>query len=422
MILDRVAVLSSPRRWIVAVAVGAALLAAACSAAGDEPPASSSRTPAPTDTSTPVPTRSIPNEEEQREEARQRTRERIERDFPLTDVERRTVDLADIIPSLPRDALRAIFEPDFDSFAGVAAWLNDAEPVIAFEHNGEARAYPIQVLIWHEVVNDIVGGEPVVVTYCPLCNSAIAFRREVEGVERQFGVSGMLRRNDLIMYDRETETLWQQISGEGIVGPGAGLQLEFLPSQIVSLEEFKQTFPDGLVLTGPVGRTFEGYGGYNPYPYYDNDQGTLYPNDEFDDRRLVAKERVLTVELNGDPVAFPFSALSERVVIEAEVGGEPVVALWQPGALSPLDEEFIVGSDNIGAAGAFSSILDGRRLHFESRDGAIVDVETGTTWNVLGRAIDGELAGAQLPLLVSGNHFWFAWAVFEPTTRVVTGP
>ena len=139
----------------------------------------------------------------------------------------------------------------------------------------------------------------------------------------------MLRRNDLIMYDRESETLWQQITGEGIVGVEAGTQLEFLPSQIVAFGDFKATFPESEVLLGPVGSEAVGYED-NPYVYYDSTERTYFANDEFDDHRLDAKERVLTVELNGDPVAFPFSALSERVVIEAEVGGVAIVALWQP--------------------------------------------------------------------------------------------
>ena len=346
---------------------------------------------------------------------------RIRRDFPMNDVENRTVDLAQVVLSLARDSLPAIFEPQFVPVAETPDWLADPEPVIVFELNGDVRAYPIQVLIFHEIVNDIVGGEPVLITYCPLCNTAIAFHRAVGGEVREFGISGMLRRNDLIMYDRETETLWQQITGEGIVGDDAGVRLQFLPSQIVALGDFRETFPNGQILTGPLGREL-GYGSYNPYPYYDRYPGTLYPNDEFEDFRLDAKERVLTVEINGEPVAFPFSALTERVVIEAVVGGEEVVALWQSGAVSPLDAEFIIGGRNVGAAGAFSPFLDGRRLHFEARDGRIVDAETGSTWNVLGRALEGTLEGAQLTPILSGNHFWFAWSIFQPETRVIRGP
>ena len=412
-----------PSRWLLPLGASLAVLVAACggNAAGDAEPAAEVVTPAatasPSATPTAVPT---PDFEAARQLRREKVAARIRRDFPSNELWNRTVDLSQIVIGLPRDSLSAIFEPDFGTIEEVSAWLNEREPVIAFTLNGETRAYPIRVLIWHEIVNDVVGGEPVLITYCPLCNTAIAFRREVGGEERVFGVSGMLRRNDLIMYDRESETLWQQITGEGIVGVEAGTQLEFLPSQIVAFGDFKATFPESEVLLGPVGSEAVGYED-NPYVYYDSTERTYFANDEFDDHRLDAKERVLTVELNGDPVAFSFSALSERVVIEAEVGGVAIVAFWQPGALSPLDEEFIIASRNVGAAGAFIPEAGGRRLTFEVRDGAIVDRETGSTWNVLGLATDGPLAGSTLEPVLSGNHFWFAWSVFEPETRVVTG-
>ena len=158
--------------------------------------------------------------------------------------------------------------------------------------------------------------------------------------------------------------------------------------------------------------------GQNPYVLYDSSGWTLFPVAEYSNE-LSAQERVLTLEVGDETAAFPFSALSELVVIEAEVGGEQVVAFWQPGQVSALDEAFIIGSRNVGSAGAFSPFLDGERLRFEARDGSIVDAGTGSTWDVLGRAVTGPLAGQQLTPLVSGNHFWFAWAVFKPETRVI---
>ena len=343
----------------------------------------------------------------------------LRREFPNLDLTLRTVRFSEILNSLPRDAIRAISQPQFDSVVAASEWLDDSEPVIALELNGDVRAYPLRILVWHELVNDEVGGVAVMVTYCPLCNTAITFERGVEGEVRTFGVSGKLRRNDLIMYDVESETLWQQITGEGIVGTAAGLQLSFLPSQIVSFGEFRASFPDAIVLNENTGSSIS-YG-MNPYPLYDSDSSTFLPNEEFDDGRLSAKERVLTVELGGEPVAFPFSALSERIVIEAEAGGSTIVAFWQPGAVSPLDKEFIIGSRNVGSAGAFLPLLDGERLTFEAIEGEIFDTQTGSRWNVLGQAVEGALAGAQLEQVLSGNHFWFAWSIFEPETRVVTG-
>ncbi len=345
-----------------------------------------------------------------------RTAQNLERNFPKIDVSKRSVNLAEIRSVIPPDAIPAIDEPRFLGLEEASEWLSAESPVIAFERNGDARAYPLEILTWHEIVNDVVGGEAVIVTYCPLCNSAIAFSRVVNGEERTFGVSGSLRNSDLIMYDRQTETLWQQLTGEAIVGIDTGTVLEFLPAQLVSFAEFRAAFEDGIVLSRETGHA-RNYG-ENPYAFYDSSGGTFFPVDEFSDE-LSAKERVLTLELGGETAAFPFSALSELVVIEAAVGGETVVAFWQPGQVSALDDAFIIGSRNVGSAGAFSPFLEDERLRFEARDGAIVDAGTGSTWDVLGRAVSGPLAGAQLTPLVSGNHFWFAWAVFKPETRVI---
>ena len=431
------------RRSLTGVVAGATLVLAACSGGDDEtatptdsPPGTTE--PAATDTATatatgtatatstpfPTPTPDTRTPEEIQEQARLRDAERtqrfIQRDYPLNNFDVATVELWEILPVLPRDGIRSIDEPNFDSIAEANEWLDDQEPVIALELNGEARAYPLQILTWHEIVNDVVGGEPVIVTYCPLCNTAISFSRIVDGETREFGVSGALRRNDLIMYDRETETLWQQITGEAIVGEGAGTQLDFLTSQIVSWSDFRDSFPDGTVLNRDTGRAAN-YG-QNPYPLYDAPgSATIFRIDEFEDGRLDGKERVLTVDLGDDPIAFPFTALSESVILEAESAGQAVIAFWQPGALSALDESFIVAGRNIGAAGAFLPLINGAPAEFEVRDGLIVDVATGSEWNVLGRAISGPLAGTQLEAVVSANHFWFAWSVFEPETRVITG-
>ena len=344
-----------------------------------------------------------------------------ERFFDL-EVRIRSIDLSDLrAGGPPKDGIAALRGAGVNFVAAAEAdeWLDDEEPVIALEVNGEARAYPLQILIWHEIANDVIGGVPVVVTFCPLCNTAIVLDARVDGEPREFRVSGLLRHSDLVMYDREEESLWQQVTGEAIVGVHTGKRLTLLPSQIVAWGDFKEAFPGARVLSRDTGHSRD-YG-RNPYVGYDRvGSRTLFPVD-FDDGRLDAKERVLTVELNGEAVAFPFSALSARVVIEAVVGGEAIVAFWQPGALSALDADFIIGSRNVGSAGAFSPLIGSERLTFEGRDGAIVDAGTGSTWSVLGRAISGPLQGRALEGVVSGNHFWFAWSIFEPQTRVVTG-
>ena len=123
-----------------------------------------------------------------------------------------------------------IDNPTFVEIKDADEWLEALEPVISFELNGDARAYPLQILMWHEIVNDTVGGTPVSVTFCPLCNSAIVFDRNFNDLVLTFGTSGMLRNSDLIMWDRQTETWWQQLTGEGIIGQLAGHKLTFIPA------------------------------------------------------------------------------------------------------------------------------------------------------------------------------------------------
>jgi hypothetical protein len=332
----------------------------------------------------------------------------------------KTVDLTSITNGGPgRDGgIPSLQDPSFEVQAAVD-WLDPLEPVIALELNGEARAYPIQVLMWHEIATDVVGGVPVAVTFCPLCNTAIVFDRRVDGEARRFGVSGLLRESDLLMYDYANASLWQQITGEAIVGIDAGTRLSFLPSQIISWAQFQESFPDALVLSRNTG--FGRNYGLNPYRGYDTIGSSTIFTTSFDDGRLDAKERVLTVELAEEAIAFPFSELAEHGVLTASIGDTDLVALWAAGTLSSLDDSVIMNSNDIGSAGVFLPAVGDRTFTFEARDDAIVDLETGSTWNVLGRAVEGPMAGEQLEPVVSANHFWFAWSIFKPDTRVIRG-
>ena len=316
----------------------------------------------------------------------------------------------------PRDGIPSIDDPRLVPAEEAAGWLAGNEPVIALEIGGDARAYPLQILTWHEIVNDVVGEVPVIVTFCPLCNAAITFDRRLDGQVYEFGTSGLLRNSDLVMYDRTTESLWQQLTGEAIVGELAGQQLTFLPSSIVSFAEFRQAYPTGLVLSRESGSSRD-YG-RNPYAGYDTIGQSPFLFDGELDGRLPAMERVVTVALNGVDVAYPLSVLSEVHVIDDTKGGVDLVVWHLPGASSALDASVIAEAADVGATGVFDPHLDGQRLSFIFEDGAIVDEETGSTWNVLGQAVDGPLAGKSLTPIIHGNHFWFAWAAFKPDTIV----
>ncbi|MGH2602162.1 MAG: DUF3179 domain-containing protein, partial [Dehalococcoidia bacterium] len=179
--------------------------------------------------------------------------------------------------------------------------------VIAFEHAGDARAYPLAILIWHEIVNDTVGGLPVTVTFCPLCNTAIVFDRRLDGQVLDFGTTGNLRHSDLVMYDRQTESWWQQVTGEAIVGELTGKQLTFLPAVIVAWSEFKAAYPQGQVLSSETG--FLRDYGQNPYTGYDDADESPFLFRGTADGRLPPKERVVTVSLGGEDVAYPWPVL-----------------------------------------------------------------------------------------------------------------
>jgi len=339
--------------------------------------------------------------------------------LPEVDITRKTVDLTEIESGgVGADSgIPSLHYPTYETVTAASAWVAGREPVVVVEIGGIAHIYPIQILIWHEVVNDEIAGVPVLVTFCPLCNTAIAFDRRVNGEERRFGVSGLLRESDLLLYDYQSITLWQQLTGEAIVGTDAGLRLTFLPAQIVSFQDARETYPDARVLSQMTGHV-RPYG-LNPYEGYDDIDSGLIFKSSFDDGRLLAKDRVLAVEYLGKAVAFPFQILQRELVMHTEIEDTPVVAFWQPGVATALDSSDIASGRDIGAAGAFIAALDGLPLTFEARAGAIFDVGTGSQWNVLGTATAGPLAGARLQALPGGSHFWFIWAVFKPDTEVI---
>ncbi|MEX2159686.1 MAG: DUF3179 domain-containing protein [Dehalococcoidia bacterium] len=349
------------------------------------------------------------------EDATEEFRDRFGSSWPDTDFAKHAVDPSELVSGGPgKDGIPAIDEPQFIPIAEATSFLDDREPVIVVEVNREARAYPVQILIWHEIVNDTVGDMPLTVTYCPLCNSAIAFERDVAGTVYDFGVSGLLRNSDLVMYDRQTESWWQQFTGEAIVGSLTGTVLDFVPASTVSFADFRAAHPAGMVLSRDTG--FARAYGTNPYVGYDETTNPFLFEGEADSR-LPPAERVVAVELDGETVAYPFSALEERLVVEDTVGGTPIVVLFQPGTASALDASSIADSRDVGASGVFLPETDGRTLTFRAEDGEILDDETGSTWDILGRAVDGPLEGTQLAPVIHGDHFWFAWAAFKPQTR-----
>jgi hypothetical protein len=334
-----------------------------------------------------------------------------------TDMSRALVPLEEIISGgPPPDGIPAIDRPSFVTPADAARWIAPKEPVLAVEIKGDARAYPLQILMWHEIVNDVVGGVPVAVTFCPLCNSGIVFERAVDGITLDFGTSGKLYKSDLVMYDRQSHSLWAQMEGRAIVGARAGTKLKLVSANTLSFEDWRATHLTGKVLSRDTGHTRK-YG-VNPYESYDQPALRPFLFQDRPDPRRPPKERVVGVRVGEAARAYPWPVLAERQVVHDRLGDQALVILYRPGALSALDDEEIQRSRAVGATSVFSRVLDGRALTFEALSQGFRDSETGSTWNLLGHATKGPLAGRRLTAVPHVDAFWFAWAAFNPATSL----
>jgi hypothetical protein len=262
---------------------------------------------------------------------------RWRQEWPQTDFARTAVPWSEIRDGgPPKDGIPPIDAPRFRS-VDVETGLAPTEPGIAFEWDGDARAYPLRVLIWHEIVNDVVGGLPVAVTYCPLCNAAIVFDRRVGGDVLDFGTTGKLRRSDLVMYDRQTESWWQQYSGAAIVGTRLGQTLTMLPSRLESWARFAARVPHGRVLqpSDPLARPY----GSNPYVGYDSAPlPFLYDGEVPEGIEPLAR----VVVVGNEAWALDLLQRSGRI----EQGD--LVLEWAPGQASALDSGAIAAGRDVG--------------------------------------------------------------------------
>ncbi len=392
--------------------VSLALVAAACAAPpGSQPDSSPVQGTAQTQPPDPTETGTLP-------EGPSALRDLANPEFPEP-----LVDPGQIISGgPPPDGIPPIDDPKFVSISEADQYLEPEAPVVVLEAGEEARAYPVQVLTWHEIVNDTVGGRPVVVTYCPLCNTAVSFERTVNGVETTFGTSGRLFNSALVMYDRATESLWTHFDGRAVVGVLAGEQLEPVPSPLLAWSELKSAHPDAQVLDRERTGADRPYGS-NPYAGYDNPESFpfLFRGDV--DARAQAMQRVVGVALSGEAIAYTLDAVSggEGKATNGEVGGQPIVILWKSGQASALEENQVAEGRDVGSVGVFVPEADGRRLTFQTEAGQFVDQETGSTWNIAGQATEGPLAGSTLERIHHFDTFWFAWSSYRPETELVEG-
>ena len=291
-----------------------------------------------------------------------------------------------------------------DAGAGSQEWL-DEELVIGLELNGDARAYPVRLLSLHEVVNDTVGGRPVAVTWCPLCFSAIVFDRLVDGKELTFGVSGLLYYNNLVMYDHRTETLWSQVLGQAIKGALRGNRLEVVPSLITSWGEWKTEHADTKVLSAEeMGRKAEEI--IDPYASYYTSGAAGVTGWSNENDLLEAKELVVGVQVGEEVRGYPFEVVHSSGLINDRLNDIPLLLAFVP---------------DLQTVAVFRAEIDGQTLTFSVGDapGLVRDDQSGSLWEVqTGRAIEGSLAGNELPRLAAPLVYWFAWSDIHTNSDV----
>ena len=298
----------------------------------------------------------------------------------------------------PKDGIPSIDNPKFAPVSE-SQFVPDTTFVIGLDINGEKRAYPLFIMVWHEIVNDSVGGVPVAVTYCPLCFTNQVFERVIDGKEVEFGTSGKLYNSNLVMYDRLTDSYWSQALGVAITGELTGYELKRIPFDVISWADWKTLYPETLVLTTETGH-IRSYG-VDPYGDYYTDPRILFPVEHEDDR-MHPKELILGFHEDDAFKAYKQDDVESAIVINDIFNNKPMmlVSLFS------------------GDSRAFDRTVNGKVLTFDFVDDIIIDLESKSEWNYDGVAISGSMEGIQLVRLPFNPGFWFEWVAFHPDTEV----
>lgn len=313
-----------------------------------------------------------------------------------------TIPLEDIVEVLPPDRIPSIDNPKFISAAEADKWLSEDEIVLGIFFADEARAYPAQIMTWHEIVNDEVHGKPLAITFCPLCDTGIAFERRINGETVTFGTSGKLYNNNLLMYDRKTKTLWNQLAGKAVMGELAGQKLTVVPIETTTWARWKMAYPDTKVLSRDTGHA-RPYG-TDPYGGYKNSEDTLFPVAVKDDR-LFAKARIQGIELNGKYKAYDEESILKVGLLNDKFGARELLVIADP---------------ETAAVKLFDRSMGTKVIEFKLSSGKLLD-QMGGEWQVGSsslKAVSGELEKAELQQLPSVGAFWFSWAAQHPQTEL----
>ena len=298
----------------------------------------------------------------------------------------------------PKDGIPSVDNPVFASVDN-SHFMSDSDTVIGLEINGQSRAYPLFILVWHEIVNDEVGGVPVSVTYCPLCYTNQVFERVIDGQTVEFGTSGKLYNSNLLMYDRLTDSYWSQALGMAVKGELTGYQLNLVPFDVITWGDWKTIHPDTLVLTTDTGH-IRSYA-TDPYGNYYTEPRIMFPVEHKDDR-LHPKEIILGFNQNETYKAFKQADVESKVLINDSVDDTPLLLVS-------------LFSQN---SRAFDRTLDNKVLEFTFADNKIIDVQTNSEWNYDGLSTSGHYEGKQLQRMPIEPGFWFEWVAFHPETLV----
>jgi hypothetical protein len=322
--------------------------------------------------------------------------------------------LLDGIPALDYPAMLAPEE---------AGYLDPDDPVFGVAINGEAHAYPLRIVDWHEMANDVVGGVPVSLAYCTLCGAAIAYDGRVpEGVDVgsdtfDFGSSGFLYRSNKLMYDRQTHTLWNQFTGEPVLGElaGSGIQLELLPVVLTTWQEWLAQHPETLVLDIDTGydRTYD-LGA--PYGDYFSDQGTMFPVWQRSDL-LEDKSQVYGLRLDSVPVAYPVETLAAEQVVNDQQGETRLVLVAQRGVVTANGLSLRAGPVTYSTGAEVRAYDRGEQTFSPGPTPDVVLDSAGREWQVTEEALLGP-AGEQAPRINGHLAYWFGWYAFFPQTIV----
>jgi hypothetical protein len=342
-----------------------------------------------------------------------------------TDTSKHTVELADLTMAAQKDELHTLDYPSFIHKSDPKYSFYEYEPVIALTFNGVTKAYPLSILTLYELSNDSIGGKELMITFCPMCNAAVVYNRHIkhDGTDYllDFGVSGILMHNDMVMYDKQTNSWWEQLMGSGIVGKLSGINLEMMPAYLISVKDYFDRFPEGLILSPDNIHLIVDRKHHRPFHHLDHKTKSLdtaFFIPEKIDPRLPPLERVLDIHVDDHITIYPFSVLAHKEVINEVFDGLHFTIFFHKETVSVMDEDKLSHSHKVGSAVAFRSELNGVNYTFHKSGHYFKDDQTGSLWDITGFCREGTLKGKQLWLMPYSNHFAFAFLAFFPDSKI----